>query len=139
MGHNGVSRVERWAQITGFGLYVGLIIFLSLSPSETTIKLQSWDKVGHLLAYTVMVLVAFLTFSSHNGRIVSLIFIIGLGLLLEWLQSFVPGRLVSWNDALANGLGVLLGLIIFRFQERPLTRLYEWMWSIVLSSRHHDE
>ena len=128
MGEDEASKWMHWAKLTGFGLYVLLIIYLSLSPSNATIKLQSWDKVGHFLAYTVMILLAFLTFPAKNGRIASLLFVIGLGLLLEWLQSFVPGRLMSWRDGVANGFGVLLGLVIFRFQERPLTRLYAWVW-----------
>jgi VanZ family protein len=38
-----------------------------------------------------------------------------LGALLEWGQSLVPGRDMSWVDGAANALGVLVGAVCFHF------------------------
>jgi VanZ family protein len=35
------------------------------------------------------------------------------GLSLEYLQGFVPGRVPSWLDALANTGGVLTGFLLY--------------------------
>ena len=39
---------------------------------------------------------------------------VGYGMLLEWLQTFVPGRFGSLTDVLLNTIGALLGLIVAR-------------------------
>ncbi|MBI3312927.1 MAG: VanZ family protein [Candidatus Omnitrophica bacterium] len=40
------------------------------------------------------------------------------GLLLEWGQTFVPGRSASWDDAVANVAGISLGAGFYYFRRR---------------------
>ena len=108
-------------------LYVLLVVSVSLFPSR---GLSFWhlDKIGHFLAYSGMAILAFLTFNNTTARLSALVFAIGLGAVLEWGQSWVPGRDMSLVDGIANTLGVLSGVLLFRFRGRALA---EWLKSYV--------
>jgi VanZ family protein len=74
-----------------------------------------------------MAILASLGFRSKVARFVALVFAVGLGALLEWGQSFVPGRDMSFADGIANTLGVFSGMLFFRLQGKALVdrlRLY---------------
>ncbi len=112
-----------------FVLYTLAIIIASLLPADPKAQVISWDKLAHFLAYFGMSLLAYLTFRTRNGRILAISFVIAIGLVIEWVQGFVPGRVTSWNDALANGLGVLIGTAVFYLFQTQLLKLYDWVWS----------
>lgn len=103
-------------------IYTLLIIFVSLAPINQGIPMQNGDKAGHFLAYTGLSLLVCLAFAKRNQQIAALLLALGLGFLLEWGQSFVPGRDMSALDGLANSLGILTGIIIYYFQGDILKR-----------------
>lgn len=82
------------------------ITYLSLSPSpEVT---AGNDKVGHLIAYGVLMIHVGWLFPRNKlwlAAILSFLY----GAFMEFGQYFVPGRFVSSLDLLANTAGVLLG------------------------------
>ena len=90
------------------------IILVSLTPGEFVPSSSQlhMDKVGHFLAYGGLGFLIGLTFPRGNGRFVAVLAIIGMGFLLEWGQSFVPGREMSLADGLVNTCGVLIGLLL---------------------------
>ena len=97
-------------------LYIGGIIVVSLTPGDliTVNSAQHVDKVGHFIAYTGLGLLLGLTVSGRNGRLLAALGAIGLGFLLEWGQSFVPGRAMSLADGLVNTGGVIFGLLLIK-------------------------
>lgn len=96
-----------------FSLNLALIIVASLIPSSMP-SLWNLDKVGHFAAYTSLFTLALLAFQPTRTRIATFLFAVGLGIALEWLQSFVPGRETSALDAIANITGLLFGILIYR-------------------------
>ncbi len=98
-----------------FMLYVLVVIFISMFPGRGS-SLWHIDKIGHFLAYMGMAILAFLAFNSGIARISALVFAIALGAMLEWGQSFIPGRDMSLIDETANTLGVLAGTLLFRLR-----------------------
>ena len=82
---------------------------LSLIPPKSGIDLGDHDKWNHFLAYSALALNW--TILKSNQKV----FWLGLGacflygLILEFLQGFVPGRESSLMDALANTCGILIG------------------------------
>ncbi|MEM6642503.1 MAG: VanZ family protein [Bacteroidota bacterium] len=82
------------------------------------------DKWQHTLAYLVLSCTFLFAFwknrtlkSSLSLRIVATCALYGLA--LEWAQySFFEYRLFEWADALANMLGAVLGLFVFRLVKR---------------------
>lgn len=93
----------------------GMIAFLSLQPGiEMPVSFWNADKVYHCLAYAWLGGLPLLAFSGPVWGRIAAWSMVGLGLLLEWGQSLVPGRTASLGDALANAVGVLLGILAAR-------------------------
>ena len=95
------------------------ITLLSLLPPKSSIKLGSQDKVSHFIAYFFLTINALLISEKH---IKSILLIILYGIILEYLQSFVPGRFTSYNDIIANSLGSLSGLLIILTISKKINR-----------------
>lgn len=100
-------------------IYVLLVILVSLVPSS---GFSFWhlDKIGHLFAYGGMAILAQLSFDGSSSRHPALLGSVALGALLEYGQSFVPGRDMSLTDGIVNALGVFLGALFFRFRGQIL-------------------
>jgi VanZ family protein len=95
-------------------LYILLLTFFSLSPlDDIPATIRHLDKVEHFLAYLLLAGLVFFSFRSRNGRIMALVLAVFLGILLEWGQTFVPGRHASFSDGLANMLGIMSGMLFF--------------------------
>jgi len=82
-------------------------------------KLLSYDKLAHIFVFAVLsFLLGFALYREQNGRtiktkLIPLTICLVYSSLLEYLQSFVPGRMFDWYDFLANFTGGLVGVIIF--------------------------
>ena len=102
---------KRWLALTII-VFFGITI-LSLLPPKSGMEIQSNDKINHFIAYATF---AFCGLSAYRGSKIGrfLLFFVGYGLFLEWMQGFVPGREQSLLDALANTIGVGIGWTIFR-------------------------
>lgn len=89
------------------------IAYLSLRPSVQMVEVN--DKVGHFIAYSVLMLNAGLAFWKRKRElIIVLLYVIGYGIVMEVGQYFTPGRFFSFLDMLANASGALLagGLLL---------------------------
>jgi VanZ family protein len=94
-----------------FALGALVIVYLSLVPTEELPKIELWDKLEHALAYAVVAVAAGIGWAGQRrAKALIGIALMLLGVLLEFLQSFVPGRLTDPGDALANLTGIVLGL-----------------------------
>jgi VanZ family protein len=85
--------------------------------------LQGSDGVAHFLLFGTMAFAA-VGFSRRPGQLASLAAAtIVLGMTLEYAQGFVPHRSPEITDALANGMGGLVGyalaLLVLYFVIRP--------------------
>jgi VanZ family protein len=79
------------------------------------------DKIGHFAAYGSLFTLTLFSFQPTRTRVAIFLLAIGLGITLEWLQSFVPGREMSALDALTNTVGLIFGI----FTHRALNRFLE--------------
>ena len=84
------------------------ITVLSLLPPKTGPEIEN-DKLGHFIAYFALTFNLMLLSKKKQQDYLFLIFALFYGLLMEFLQSFVPGRDSSVHDMLANSLGVVAG------------------------------
>ncbi|EIJ43853.1 putative integral membrane protein [Beggiatoa alba B18LD] len=123
--------------------YLLVLVFLSLNPwvkpaANDIITGLSWDKLEHAFAYTLFAYLLFLTSMTYNvafstGSFLSILFVVaGLGGLLEIAQStLTQTRSGSWDDAMANALGALLGCTLYRI-TLPFFRRWQLLNSSVL-------
>ncbi len=88
-----------------------LIVYLSLTAHPPAVlKLGfEYDKLGHTLAYGVLMAWFTQLVESRAPRIYCALLSIALGILMEWLQSKTGYRTAELGDALADSAGVLLG------------------------------
>ena len=95
------------------GLWIGLVIFLSLTPvPPKPITLDHSDKLAHLLAYSWLMLWFCQLYVGAARRWALALGLIALGVGLEFLQTFTPTRSYDAWDMLANSTGVLLGALL---------------------------
>ncbi len=107
-------RFLAWSAVVG---YCGLLYYLSDQPRLRLPHVPpSSDTLAHVTAYavlgwlwTVALRETWVRCSSLTAVLLALIFTLGYGLSDEWHQSFVPGRVSSTVDVVADMIGGGLG------------------------------
>ncbi|EFK11052.1 VanZ-like protein [delta proteobacterium NaphS2] len=95
------------------------VIWLSLTPGlDLPCDFVNADKVYHMLAYLWLSALPFFAFSRSGGALTAALAMIFLGIGLEFVQAYVPGRSFSVADMAANSLGVILGIWLGRYMTR---------------------
>ena len=104
-------------------VYLVILAFLSLNPwlhpdPSSAIGNIAWDKIDHTAAYCGLSLLLLLTYRQHPQlRWISVIVLLAsalIGVLFEYCQLwFTSTRQFSYDDALANVFGAVLGVILF--------------------------
>ncbi|EDN66379.1 VanZ like protein [Beggiatoa sp. PS] len=87
---------------------MAVFILSLIPPPETMQALDSGDKVGHLLAYFVLMGWFAQIYHTPRQRFYLMIGFLLQGILLEILQDFNPMRQMDWQDVIANSIGILL-------------------------------
>ena len=99
------------------------INILALSPAPYLPPLEIfnwWDKAQHSIAFASLAVLAVLAYPEASKRRIAFLLIVQ-GVLIEVLQYFSGYRYGDWQDALADGVGVLLGLTLAAWLMR-----FEW-------------
>lgn len=97
-----------WAAIGWLGVVLALV--LSLWPGGVPMPWPIWDKIQHGTGYTLITLwFTGLYPRDRYPRIGGACFL--LGVCIELLQGLTPTRTADVLDALANGVGVSVGLL----------------------------
>lgn len=89
---------------------VAVVAGLSLMPQELLPHVDLWDKLQHLSVYAVVAVLAGAGFPHARSRWHAALSLVVIGCMLEIGQAFVPGRTSDVFDAVANTLGIGLGL-----------------------------
>lgn len=100
-----------------FLVYAVSIGFISLRPADG-VALEPWDKPMHFAVYAIFAILGYRVVRTRRQYIVLALAIIVYSGLLEIGQSFMPGRVMSGFDLLANALGVWVGCLMATM-ERP--------------------
>ena len=111
-----------WAPLLA---YMGLIFWLS-SQSRVDFLPDSPDYVLHFFGYFGMGILAVRAFAGGLGEpkskystYVGLVFAASYAVTDEWHQRFIPGRVASGRDLVADGLGIAAAWIVL---------LVFWRW-----------
>lgn len=111
-----VSIARRWMRLLPlfrvlfFGMLT-LALYLGLRPSPTPAAYSWVSNVYHAGGLGMLMLLSYLGFPRWYWWARGLgIFALGAG--IEYVQSFHPMRVADWNDLIANGIGVVTGLLI---------------------------
>ena len=108
-----------WLSI-GWAL-IALIWYLSLTPDPMPdMGMDNSDKLGHFLAYGVLMGWFAQIYINARLRIVLVIVFIMMGVLIEYVQGMTDYRSFQYADMLADGLGVMLAFVI---TQGPLSHM----------------
>jgi len=100
------------------------ICWLAFSPHPPTAVDTSWDKLNHLSAFTALALCAERAFGGPAWRR-SALALLGFGVVIELVQSQIPGRSAEAADVLADAVGIAAGLLLaaaWRYSRRHFRR-----------------
>lgn len=106
----------------GFWILLTAITVFSLLPLEFAVQSGLSDKVDHLLGYAALTAARRIGYPSRRHPLMQAAWIIAYGMAIEYAQSFIPGRMMSGWDVVANSAGVLLGLVLAWLVIRLLSR-----------------
>lgn len=98
----------------GFWVPLAGCTYLALTPAPLDAVFQVSDVVLHALAFTYLTFTLGLAF-PRLGPWRTAGWMLGYGLLLEFLQSFEPERAAEVKDLLVDGVGIALGLAVLRW------------------------
>ena len=102
-------------------LFMALIFFLSSIPGADIPALFVYqDVISHLVTYFILACFfaralkhTYSNLSSLKIILYTVVFAVAYGVSDEFHQAFVPGRVVSGLDVMVDGVGSLIGGLIF--------------------------
>ncbi|QYR52928.1 VanZ family protein [Lysobacter soyae] len=116
------KRPALWSAIWTFGIVLAVVLSL-LPPADIPSPPLGNDKLGHFLAYFVLMAWAVMLYAQRASWVASAVLLFGLGIGMEYLQGAMhQGRQRDLNDIYANMLGVIAG---FALCLTPLQRLLQ--------------
>lgn len=101
----------RTAWLTGGYLLASAIVYFSLAPTTTVSMDQGWDKLYHLLAYLALMLWFAQAYERRRWPMLASA-CMGLGIVLEIAQRYSGYRTFSYDDILANAVGVAVACVL---------------------------
>ena len=103
--------------------------YLSLSSNPPTphIEFENIDKLGHFLAYFILMIWFSQLYKTTRTRLFYVLFFILMGTVLEILQGLGGVRHFEYYDMLANSLGVAVAWFITKGRLNNLLLLFEAM------------
>ena len=105
-------KPKLWLGIWLFGWLLCVVLSV-ITPPEVSLDVDNSDKIGHFLAYGTLSAWAVMIFQGKTSWWKSAAALICLGIAMEFAQGYLTSnRMMDWHDAVANTMGVGLGLCV---------------------------
>jgi len=89
------------------------IFYLATTPLEIEPLKNIWDKVNHFVAFFTLYIM--LSLAHPNLKLLQKVLILLFyGVFIEFIQFFLPYREFSLLDIVADGLGIVIGIVLLR-------------------------
>ena len=100
--------------LSRFCFYPVLLVvsLMSVLPQEQVVLSTGWDKANHALAFFVLLGLLDHAYPSANLWTKKILPLFIYGLLIEMVQSQIPGRYASLLDVLGDAVGLLAYSVI---------------------------
>ncbi len=110
-------------RLLGWRIVLALLLcsvcWLAFSPNPPPQADTGWDKLNHLLAFSVLAVCACLASAGARRRFVRVsLALLAYGVFIEAVQTQIPGRSGEWPDLLADGMGIAIGLLLVAMLDR---------------------
>lgn len=96
-----------------FTLYALLVLWASIHPGGGPQPIEHFDKIMHFLFYALFTVIAAGCSRKRVTFLYLSLFILVYGALMEVCQSFLPSRMMSLADILANSSGIAVAFLLF--------------------------
>lgn len=100
-----------------FFIFLIAIEYLALTPAQIKLVENSWDKANHFIAFAALYVTLHFGFCRLNLG-AKFAILLAYGIQIEIMQSFVPNRYFSLLDIVADGIGIVFGILIARILVR---------------------
>ncbi len=105
-----------WLGVWLFGWALCVVLSL-IHPPNLGIDVPDGDKIGHLFAYGVLAAWSVWMFATSGAQWRAALALVALGIAMEFAQGMLTTyRSMDWKDAVADAIGVGLGLWLARSQ-----------------------
>lgn len=89
--------------------------WLAFDPHPPPGMDTGWDKANHALAFASLMLVGGRAFVRARRRDLALgLALLAFGIVIELVQSQIPGRDADWHDVVADTVGIVIGWALAR-------------------------
>ena len=96
-----------------FLICVVAIEYLATTTLEIKPIQNSWDKANHFIAFLTLYVTLSLGYPKLD-LIKKALILLAFGIQIEVVQYFLPNREFSLLDVLADGVGIVMGIIVVR-------------------------
>lgn len=111
----------------GFAIALVVILYLATTPRSYPAVEALNDKISHILAFGTLALLGDFSFPAEKFGIKKFLWLLSYGLLIEFVQYFLPYRSASLLDLLADCLGLGIYRMFYRhLMHVPVLRL-RWL------------
>ena len=114
-----------WLAI-GYALVL-FVVYLSVTsnPPEMKLGFKFQDKLFHALAYFSLMFWFAQIYHVKQKRLLFALLFVALGILMEGVQSLDTKRYAEFNDAVANTVGVAIGILLTKRSLKNLLIQFE--------------
>jgi len=112
---------QRFAALLFFG-DLALMTILALKPMQAMGDITHVDKALHFSAYLVLAGLAFLFAQRYKPFLGWCLALAVYGAVIECIQSFMPGRFMSFADFIANISGIAVTILLVKIYLRKKTQ-----------------
>ena len=96
--------------------------WLAFSPHPPPAADLGWDKANHFTAFGTLAVIGLQCFAAGpRRRWIVLAVLLAYGILIELVQSQIPGRDADAQDVLADMIGAVIGVAVHALLLRVLT------------------
>ncbi len=95
-------------------LAMGIILAMATSTTDHSAATGINDKVGHILAFILLGLLAQQAFPRHRMNWILYAWLLAYGLAIELIQYFIPERSFSLLDLAADATGLVVAFILMQ-------------------------
>ena len=99
------------------------IEFLATTTMKIEVVDSIWDKANHFVAFFVLYILLSLAYKNLS-IFMKVLILLGFGIQIEIVQSFIDGRSSSLLDILADSIGISIGIVGFFFILRSFYKFY---------------
>lgn len=108
-----------------FFLCLAVIEFLATTTIHIEVVESVWDKANHFIAFFVLYNLLSLAYRNFSTPL-KIILLLTFGMQIEIVQSFIDGRYFSMLDVVADSIGIVLGIIGYKYGVSKIKILHRF-------------